>query len=682
VENGDFAGQQYKYQKKKGGLFGKNKKRTQPSALDPKMQAALDATYDATEGSVLDLFDRLNVQLNDGVLDGLNIAASKISTKDKTAEQIQEEITKWFGGVADSMVSAVDAATSAGLGGFNFESLTTFVNNLYGVNEAIRYLNVGMFDLSVSGGKMAEQLSAMAGGLDALKASNATYYDNFYSDAEKADDSLDAVSRQFKALNIALPETREGYRSMVEALDLTTEAGRAMFVTLTGMAGNAASAYSILEQRSDAAAAAVQAMSEKLIGVAGNSQSALQRAISAQQKATTEAYNARVTSLNNMVSTATENVSGLTSVGNDLSAALKALRGDSDDAVQMLRAQAQATLQGALATARAGGSLAGVVGLDDALDTVSNNSTDQYGSLEEYLRDQGRTANVVAELNAINGKQLTTAEKSLKGLEDQIKQAKDSYDLQMAAFENQLAFAQAQMDALNGLDNSVMGVTAAINAMNASVVAALGAIAGKATAGTPTNNGTLVESVYQSLLGREADAGGKAYWEGQLASGAISYDQLAQAIANAARENGQAVAPGYATGGLISGPGTGTSDSIIARLSNGEYVMRADAVRMFGTGLLDQMNAGQIPAFATGGGVGEVGAQLRFDGPARYYNANQSAEMVRGGNNTELIAEVRRLRDVVAEQGTYLYQMTKNTGSAAARLEDFKDDGIRVQEKV
>ena len=646
------------------------------------MQAALDATYDATDGSVLDLFDRLNVQLNDGVLDGLNIAASKISTKDKTAEQIQEEITKWFGGVADSMVSAVDAATSAGLGGFNFESLTTFVNNLYGVNEAIRYLNVGMFDLSVSGGKMAEQLSAMAGGLDALKASNATYYDNFYSDAEKADDSLDAVSRQFKALNIALPETREGYRSMVEALDLTTEAGRAMFVTLTGMAGNAASAYSILEQRSDAAAAAVQAMSEKLIGVAGNSQSALQRAISAQQKATTEAYNARVTSLNNMVSTATENVSGLTSVGNDLSAALKALRGDSDDAVQMLRAQAQATLQGALATARAGGSLAGVVGLDDALDTVSNNSTDQYGSLEEYLRDQGRTANVVAELNAINGKQLTTAEKSLKGLEDQIKQAKDSYDLQMAAFENQLAFAQAQMDALNGLDNSVMGVTAAINAMNASVVAALGAIAGKATAGTPTNNGTLVESVYQSLLGREADAGGKAYWEGQLASGAISYDQLAQAIANAARENGQAVAPGYATGGLISGPGTGTSDSIIARLSNGEYVMRADAVRMFGTGLLDQMNAGQIPAFATGGGVGEVGAQLRFDGPARYYNANQSAEMVRGGNNTELIAEVRRLRDVVAEQGTYLYQMTKNTGSAAARLEDFKDDGIRVQEKV
>ncbi|MFG0467153.1 hypothetical protein ACF8LF_21395, partial [Pseudomonas putida] len=59
VEDGDFAGRQYEYQKKKGGLFGKNKKRTRYSALDPEMQAALDATYDATEGSVLDLFDRL-----------------------------------------------------------------------------------------------------------------------------------------------------------------------------------------------------------------------------------------------------------------------------------------------------------------------------------------------------------------------------------------------------------------------------------------------------------------------------------------------------------------------------------------------------------------------------------------------------------------------------------------------
>ena len=38
---------------------------------------------------------------------------------------------------------------------------------------------------------------------------------------------------------------------------------------------------------------------------------------------------------------------------------------------------------------------------------------------------------------------------------------------------------------------------------------------------------------------------------------------------------------GYATGGLISGPGSGTSDSIPARLSNGESVINANSTAMF-----------------------------------------------------------------------------------------------------
>lgn len=44
--------------------------------------------------------------------------------------------------------------------------------------------------------------------------------------------------------------------------------------------------------------------------------------------------------------------------------------------------------------------------------------------------------------------------------------------------------------------------------------------------------------------------------------------------------------------GRISGPGTGTSDSVPAMLSNGEYVIRASSVRKYGAGLLDQINSG------------------------------------------------------------------------------------------
>lgn len=62
-----------------------------------------------------------------------------------------------------------------------------------------------------------------------------------------------------------------------------------------------------------------------------------------------------------------------------------------------------------------------------------------------------------------------------------------------------------------------------------------------------------------------------------------------------------------AGGGYISGPGTGTSDSIPARLSDGEYVVRAKAVQNLGTPFLDALNSGKIPHFARGGSVGGGG---------------------------------------------------------------------------
>lgn len=58
---------------------------------------------------------------------------------------------------------------------------------------------------------------------------------------------------------------------------------------------------------------------------------------------------------------------------------------------------------------------------------------------------------------------------------------------------------------------------------------------------------------------------------------------------------------GFWTGGYVRGAGTGTSDSILARLSDGEYVIRAAAVRRYGLGLLDALNGMRLPKFASGG---------------------------------------------------------------------------------
>jgi tape measure domain-containing protein len=59
-----------------------------------------------------------------------------------------------------------------------------------------------------------------------------------------------------------------------------------------------------------------------------------------------------------------------------------------------------------------------------------------------------------------------------------------------------------------------------------------------------------------------------------------------------------------ATGGLIRGPGTSTSDSIPARLSDGEFVVRASQTAKH-LDLLRAINDGKVAGFLTGGLVGD-----------------------------------------------------------------------------
>lgn len=59
---------------------------------------------------------------------------------------------------------------------------------------------------------------------------------------------------------------------------------------------------------------------------------------------------------------------------------------------------------------------------------------------------------------------------------------------------------------------------------------------------------------------------------------------------------------GFAGGGHVHGPGTSTSDSIPARLSDGEFVVNAKVVKKPGMlEMLTAINAGRMQGFARGG---------------------------------------------------------------------------------
>jgi hypothetical protein len=109
---------------------------------------------------------------------------------------------------------------------------------------------------------------------------------------------------------------------------------------------------------------------------------------------------------------------------------------------------------------------------------------------------------------------------------------------------------------------------------------------------------------------------------------------------------------GFASGGMVRGPGTSTSDSIIARLSNNEFVVQAKSVARYGVNFMNALNQGKlnftaplrgfamgglvdigsgVPAFAKGGVVAPA--------PGRPFNLHIGDQSFKGLTAPEHVAE-------------------------------------------
>ena len=114
-------------------------------------------------------------------------------------------------------------------------------------------------------------------------------------------------------------------------------------------------------------------------------------------------------------------------------------------------------------------------------------------------------------------------------------------------------------------------------------------------------------------------------------------------------------------GGPLRGPGSKTSDSIWARLSRGEFVVRAKAVEHYGPGLLSAINAmalpkGTLPRFALGGLVDGINRSLMGLMPVPAYAGG-------GGVPAEALAQAGG-RPIILQLGDREFRMTADEETA------------------
>lgn len=83
----------------------------------------------------------------------------------------------------------------------------------------------------------ADELVDLFGNLQTATPLLQSYYDNFFAQAEQQSEGIRQVTAAMKALGITtIPATRDEFRKLVEAQDLTTDAGKDMFRALIAIA--------------------------------------------------------------------------------------------------------------------------------------------------------------------------------------------------------------------------------------------------------------------------------------------------------------------------------------------------------------------------------------------------------------------------------------------------------------
>lgn len=147
-------------------------------------------------------------------------------------------------------------------GDVSFEQLSNVVQNILATKDAFLSLGQAMPQLTDLTDSAVEGLLKAFNGIDNLKTAASSYYENFYSDAEKSARATQQLTEQLSAVGVVLPKTRDAYRALVEAQDLNTESGQKAYATLLQLSPAFAALVPAVQQAAQAVDQAAAQMAE------------------------------------------------------------------------------------------------------------------------------------------------------------------------------------------------------------------------------------------------------------------------------------------------------------------------------------------------------------------------------------------------------------------------------------
>lgn len=258
---GDFTGQAYADIYEKGGVFRSGKAYQQFAALPDDLSRFLDTAAAA----VMTKAEEFGAALGLPVAELSNVTTDiKLNLGDALGSN-EEDITNALAAYGDALVAGwTDALKPVALyGETTLQTIERVGAAIKATNDVLALLDVGMLDASVAGGQAAAALAAAFGSLDSLTQASAAYYQNYFSEAERASKATEQLAQALAGVGLALPASRDQFRALVQGLDLATEAGRQQFVVLMQVQGAFAELNPVVAETAAAARSAADVLRER-----------------------------------------------------------------------------------------------------------------------------------------------------------------------------------------------------------------------------------------------------------------------------------------------------------------------------------------------------------------------------------------------------------------------------------
>ena len=253
---------------------GKSYQDTASVSSDSTMLKSLTEGYAAVKTASADYAKALGINA-DSIATRTDAISFAIG---KDAATTQANVVKMFSDIGDKIATDL-------LGGFGTlaktsetaaATLTRLSTDFVAVNNVMVLLGKSSYSASVDGVKAAESLVTAFGNIATLQSASASYFDNFYSDAEKLKLHTQLVSDAFASAGQVMPTTRDALRGMIDVAkamgDNTTYAKLVMlsssFAAVVPASTAAADAIAAMAQAASDSAATIANAASKAAAVA------------------------------------------------------------------------------------------------------------------------------------------------------------------------------------------------------------------------------------------------------------------------------------------------------------------------------------------------------------------------------------------------------------------------------